>query len=299
MPPILYVILGLLSIIWGGSFFFIKVLLESYGPWSIAFLRCLFGVLALAVVLLIRREKLQLKQGPWKAFVLVGLLNSAVPWALIGYSETRISSSLASVLNASTPIWTLLLGFLFFRLSTTRYQWIGIMTGFLGILILADIEWTKFKINDPWGFSAMLLVTFCYGWAAQISRRHFQTISVYQISFITLSIGTIVSGIFAVFIESPQWDHLLEQGVFWSLIGLGVFGSGIAYILFFYLIQKGSAEFATTVTYLVPPFAILWGSTFLNEKIPVSLLVGLSLILFGVFIIGHKKREKVEVKALS
>jgi drug/metabolite transporter (DMT)-like permease len=87
------------------------------------------------------------------------------------------------------------------------------------------------------------------------------------------------------------WERLLDPGVFGSLIGIGVFGSGIAHILFFYLIQKGSAEFATLVTYLVPPFAILWGYTFLKEEISISLVFGLSLILCGVSIAGRKKRN--------
>lgn len=291
MPPILLIILGILSLIWGSSFFFIKVLLDSFEPWSIAFLRSLFGVISLVVVLLFRREKWHLKELPWKVLIGVGLLNCSVPWTLIAFSEMRISSGLASVLNASTPIWTLLIGILFYRLSTTRFQWIGIAVGFIGILILADINWSQFTITDPWGFSAMLLATLCYGWAAQLTKRHLQSISVYHLTFITLSVGMIISGIITFFTGSLQWSLLLEPVVFGSLIGIGVFGSGIAYILFFYLIQKGSAEFATLVTYLVPPFAILWGFTLLEEEISLSLFFGLSLILFGVFIAGRKKRS--------
>lgn len=292
MPLLLYVLLGLLSLIWGASFFFIKVLLESFGPWSVTFLRCLFGVLTLLVILLIRREKIQFNQIPWKIIIVVGILNSAFPWALIAFSETRISSSMAAVLNASTPIWTLIIGLLFFRISSSIYQFIGIIIGFLGILILFDIDWSTFQMTESLAVGAMILVTLFYGISSQLSKRHLQTISVYQIAFITLTVGAITSGSAAMFFETPVWSQLADPVVFWSLIGLGSLGSGIAYIIFFVLIQKGSAEFATLVTYLVPPFAIMWGYIFLNETLTLSLFVGLFVILLGVFISGRKKKLK-------
>lgn len=292
MPLLLYVLLGLLSLIWGASFFFIKVLLESFGPWSVTFLRCLFGVLTLLVILLIRREKIQFNQIPWKIIIVVGILNSAFPWALIAFSETRISSSMAAVLNASTPIWTLIIGLLFFRISSSIYQFIGIIIGFLGILILFDIDWSTFQMTESLAVGAMILVTLFYGISSQLSKRHLQTISVYQIAFITLTVGAITSGSAAMFFETPAWSQLGDPVVFWSLIGLGSLGSGIAYIIFFVLIQKGSAEFATLVTYLVPPFAIMWGYIFLSETLTLSLFVGLFVILLGVFISGRKKKLK-------
>lgn len=292
MPLLLYVLLGLLSLIWGASFFFIKVLLESFGPWSVTFLRCLFGVLTLLVILLIRREKIQFNQIPWKIIIVVGILNSAFPWALIAFSETRISSSMAAVLNASTPIWTLIIGLLFFRISSSIYQFIGIIIGFLGILILFDIDWSTFQMTESLAVGAMILVTLFYGISSQLSKRHLQTISVYQIAFITLTVGAITSGSAAMFFETPAWSQLADPVVFWSLIGLGSLGSGIAYIIFFVLIQKGSAEFATLVTYLVPPFAIMWGYIFLSETLTLSLFVGLFVILLGVFISGRKKKLK-------
>lgn len=296
MPLLLYVLLGLLSLIWGASFFFIKVLLESFGPWSITFLRCLFGVLTLLVIMLIRREKIQFNNIPWKILIIVGLLNSAFPWTLIAFSETKLSSSMAAVLNASTPIWTLIIGLLFFRISSSIYQFIGIIIGFLGILILVDIDWSTFQMTESLAVGAMILVTLFYGVSSQLSKRHLQSTSVYQIAFITLVVGMVTSGSAALFFEAPVWNQLGDPVVFFSLIGLGSLGSGIAYIIFFLLIQKGSAEFATLVTYLVPPFAIMWGYIFLSETLSISLFVGLIVILAGVFISGRKKKtEKLKV----
>jgi drug/metabolite transporter (DMT)-like permease len=296
MPLLLYVLLGLLSLIWGASFFFIKVLLESFGPWSITFLRCLFGVLTLLVIMLIRREKVQFNHIPWKILIIVGLLNSAFPWTLIAFSETKISSSMAAVLNASTPIWTLIIGLLFFRISSSIYQFIGIIIGFLGILILVDIDWSTFQMTESLAVGAMILVTLFYGISSQLSKRHLQSTSVYQTALITLVVGMVTSGSAAVFFETPTWNQVVDPIVFFSLVGLGSLGSGIAYIIFFALIQKGSAEFATLVTYLVPPFAIMWGYIFLSETLSLSLFVGLFVILAGVFISGRKKKTaKVKV----
>jgi drug/metabolite transporter (DMT)-like permease len=296
MPAILYVLLGLLSLIWGGSFFFIKILLESFGPWSITFIRCFFGVVTLLAIIIVKREKFQLKALPWKALIIVGLLNSAIPWTLIAFSETRISSSLAAVLNASTPLWTLIIGILFFRLSATIYQFIGIVVGFCGIIILVNIDWRHFHMSDSIAFGAMILVTLCYGLSSQLSKRHFQSISSYQVALVTLVVGAVTTGGFALYQENPVWSNLLEPSVFLAFIGLGSLGSGIAYILFFTLIRKGTAEFASLVTYLVPPFAIFWGYVFLGENLYLSLFIGLLFILFGVFISGKRKKAKVIIQ---
>jgi drug/metabolite transporter (DMT)-like permease len=296
MPAILYVLLGLLSLIWGGSFFFIKILLESFGPWSITFIRCFFGVVTLLAIIVVKREKLHLKALPWKALIIVGLLNSAIPWTLIAFSETRISSSLAAVLNASTPLWTLIIGILFFRLSATIYQFIGIVAGFCGIIILVNIDWRNFHMSDSLAFGAMILVTLCYGLSSQVSKRHFQSISSYQVALVTLLVGAVTTGGFALYQETTVWSNLLEPSVFLAFIGLGSLGSGIAYILFFTLIKKGNAEFASLVTYLVPPFAIFWGYIFLGENLYLSLFIGLLFILFGVFISGKRKKAKVIIQ---
>jgi drug/metabolite transporter (DMT)-like permease len=296
MPMLLYVLLLALSLIWGASFFFIKVLVESFGPISVAFLRCLFGLITILLILLIKREKIAFSQVPWVPVIAVGFLNTSIPWVLLAYSEMSISSSLASVLNASTPIWTLIIGIVIFKLRSNWYQFIGIMIGFVGILILVDIDYNNVFNSDSLAFVAMIIVTLCYGLSAQISKRYLQTLSVYQICAITLAIGTISSGSASVLFESPSFGLLLNLTIFWSLIGLGAIGSGIAYIIFFMLIQKGSAEFATLVTYLVPPFAILWGFLFLDETIELTLFIGLALILVGVFVSGRKKKINEEIQ---
>ncbi|HEY8342845.1 MAG TPA: DMT family transporter, partial [Calditerricola sp.] len=107
--------LGLLSLIWGGSFFFIKILLAAMGPLSVAFFRTAFGLAAVAALVAVLRAPIRWRAISWPTAAVVALLNTAVPWALIAYGETRLTSNLTSVLNASTPIWTALVGLLAFR----------------------------------------------------------------------------------------------------------------------------------------------------------------------------------------
>lgn len=289
MPRILYVFLGSLSLIWGGSFFFIKVLLTHFGPWSIAFLRSGFGIVTILVIMLLLRKPLELRQLPWKPLIIVGLFNTAVPWALIGFSETRVTSSMASVLNATTPLWTMIVGFLLFHIKGTRNQWLGMAVGFCGLLVLLDINPVNFISIDPLGFFGMLAATFFYGLSSHVLKRKVHGVSMYQTALSTLIVGNVASGIVAFGFESLTFVPLFQDpNVIWALLGLGTLGSGVAYILFYHLVQAGSAEFASMVTYLVPVTAILWGYLLLDESIHWTLVAGLGFILSGVFLAGRK-----------
>ncbi|NDI34974.1 DMT family transporter [Chengkuizengella sediminis] len=289
MPRILFIVLILLSLIWGGSFYFIKILLEDFGPWSIAFLRSSFGLVTIVLIMLILRKPFELRKMPWAPLTIMASINTAIPWAFIAFSETRLSSSMASVLNATTPLWTIIVGIIFFRAATNRMQWLGIGIGLIGIIILLDINPVHIISVDILGFVCMIAATLCYAFGSQLSKRLLKGLSMYQITFCTLFIGALGSGSIALSVESISISHLVSWTNISVLIGLGVFGSGIAYILFYYLVQKGSAEFATMVTYLVPGTAIIWGYTLLGEEVKWSLLVGLVFVLGGVFLSSRKQ----------
>ncbi|OXM17094.1 DMT family transporter [Paenibacillus herberti] len=287
MPRTLYVALILLSLIWGGSFFFIKVLLEEAGPWTIAFLRGAMGLVTIILIMLVLRKPFGLRSIPWLPMVIMSCFNTVVPWALIAFSETRITSGVASVLNATTPLWTIIVGTLFFGAAAGRKQWLGMLVSLAGIMILLGINPATLISVDGLGFVCMLAATLFYGIGSQLSKR-LTGLSMYQATFGMLLCATVAGGM-AAFVLEPFPTHVITSGAFLtSLVGLGVVGSGIAYIIFFYLIQKGSPEFATMVTYLVPVSAILWGYVLLNEEIHWNLLAGLAVILTGVFLATRK-----------
>ncbi|OEF99700.1 hypothetical protein BHF71_07680 [Vulcanibacillus modesticaldus] len=293
MTSLLYLGLLILSLIWGASFFFIKVLLSFYNPLAIVFFRSLFGIVIILSIMLFTHKPLLPPRKVWKVLILIGVINSVIPWSLIGYSEKEISSSLASILNATTPIWTFIIGVLLFSSKVSKIQIIGVITGFLGIFILLDIDLSQLAISNFYGFMGMILAAIFYGFSSQISRKYFKEISTFQISLYTLLTSALFSGIIIIFTDSFHWTILLtEPKVLLSFLGLGSLGTGLALIIYYYLIQNGGAEFASLVTYLVPVTALFWGALLLNEEIKPSMLIGLLLILIGVYISGKNKTKE-------
>lgn len=296
MARSLYVALILLSLIWGGSFFFIKNLLHDFGPWGIAFLRSSFGFLFISMIMLIMRKPFGLRDIRWLAAFTVGMINMAVPWTLIGFSETRLASSMASVLNATTPIWTMIVGLLFFGSVFRRIQWFGMGLALVGLLVLLGIRPGSMLSVDPVGFAFMIGATLCYAVGSQLSKRLMGGLTMYQLTFGTLLGAMLGSGILALATEGVNVAKIAEPANLLGLLGLGVFGSGVAYILFNYMVLKGSPEFATSVTYLVPATAMIWGYSFLHEPVGWSLIIGLILILSGVAIASRQRRREPAIK---
>ncbi|WP_421616808.1 DMT family transporter [Brevibacillus sp. TJ4] len=290
----LFLALLLLSLMWGGSFFFIKILLPDFEPLPISFLRSGFGLATIVLIMLVTRQKFGWKSIPWPLMIVVGLVNTAVPWTLIGLSETKLTSSMASVLNATTPLWTMVVGILFFKAASNFVQWLGIAIAFVGILVLVDVNPESFVSVDLVGLFCMLTATLCYGIGTQLSRR-LSGLTLYQTTFGTLLTTTLATGIASLLWADADWAQVAAWHNLGALVGLGVFGSGVAYILFYYLVQKGSPEFATLVTYLLPVTAIIWGYTLLDEAITWNLLAGMMLVLCGVFVAGRKANKAAVV----
>ncbi|HEX6923769.1 MAG TPA: DMT family transporter [Bacillales bacterium] len=288
----LYAALISLSLIWGTSFLFIKVLVSYTEPWEIVFLRCLLGAIPLYVILIVKTTKETWRNLPWRALLIAGVLNAAIPWTLIALSETTIKSSTAAVLNATTPIWTSLMGFALFSVFLAKRQWIGILIGFIGILILMDFDLSGFLSENFVGVGTMILAPLCYGFSNQFVKRFLGEVPVLIIAAGTLTVGYILTGIFSVATSGfpthvfTSWEPLL------SILVLGVFGSGIAYLLNFYMIQKGGPEFASFVTYLVPISAMFWGWFILDEPLSAHLIIGLLFIFGGVYLSGKKTKKK-------
>lgn len=288
----LFSALIVLSMIWGTSFLFIKVLLVSMVPAAVVFGRCLFGSIILFLIVLFRKERIKIKKLPWLPLVLVGLTNNVLPWLLISTSETLLSSGMASIINATTPIWTLLIGFFLFSSILRKSQWIGIMIGFIGIYILSDFKWGELYSGNLMGILLMTGATFCYGIGSHLTKKYLVQLSVLETSFFTLIISTMISFLILL-VSSPQsLSSFIKLTTVGPFIGLGALGSGVAYLLYYYLVKKGSPEFASLVTYLVPVSAVFWGTFLLKEKIHLSMIVGLLVIFFGVYISSNKPREK-------
>ncbi|MCA1041012.1 DMT family transporter [Bacillus infantis] len=282
-----------LSLIWGTSFLFIKILLHDLGPEAVVFGRCLFGAAVLWGISFIKREKIQWKRLPFRMLFLVGLINNALPWYFISKSETAISSSMASVINATTPIWTIIIGWLFFGSKLRKSQWAGILIGFFGIFILSGFRTGDLAEGNTAGIVFMSMAAFCYGLGTHLSKKHLEGVSVLQISLFTLTSAALASGLYTGIASPSAIPLLFAPERLGSLFVLGALGSGAAYLLYYFLVQKGSPEFASLVTYIVPVSAIAWGYFLLGEHIKPGMAVGLAVIFLGIYISSYKvKREK-------
>ncbi|UAL50656.1 DMT family transporter [Metabacillus dongyingensis] len=280
-----------LSLIWGLSFVFMKWLLPPAGVWGIVFLRCIAGAIILLPVLVWRRREIKGRL-PWKALIVVGIFNCGLAWGLIPLSETVIDSTTASILNATTPIWTGLIGFILFSYRLTSRQWIGILIGFFGILMLMDFQFGQLFGKNFIGIGTMLAAAICYGLAGQLTKRFLSEIGVLVITTSTLLTGALVGLIGMLLTEPFKLDLLLDPLPFFAVIGLGCFGSGLGQLIYFYINKNGSPELAATVTYMIPGSAIIWGYFLLEETITPNIIVGLLIIFAGVYLSSNKSKYK-------
>ncbi|MBX0359586.1 DMT family transporter [Halobacillus sp. Nhm2S1] len=290
----LYGALLSLSLIWGLSFVFIETLIGTAGVWGTVFLRCLAGAVILLPLVLNKWRKHQLPRTiPWGVLIIIGVFNAGLPWGLIALSQTVLTSNTAAVLNATTPIMTGLIGFLAFSVLLNKWQWIGIVVGFIGILVLTGFEFENIHSGPFIGIGTMILATSCYGFVSHFTRRHLRGFDVILLTAVALLVGAVV-GLTGILWTQPTVFTTIGQNMnvtfIISVIGLGCVGSGIAHLLFYYMIDRGSAEFASMVTYLVPVTALFWGHLLLGEPVTSQLLIGLGVIFAGVYLSTRKKR---------
>ncbi|MDX5475585.1 MAG: DMT family transporter [Bacillaceae bacterium] len=292
-----------LSLIWGLSFVFVETIIITAGVWGTVFLRCIAGAFILFPFLLLKIKKKEVrKELPWKALVIAGVFNAGLPWGLIALSQTQITSNTAAVLNALTPILTGLIGFMVFSILLNRQQWGGIFLGFVGILILMNFNVKELFSNNFIGIGTMILATTCYGFATHFTKRYLSKVNVVILSFVTLIVGATIAGIGMIISEPMAIVNVMNANdwkLFISIFGLGCIGSGVAYLLYYYLINNGGAEFASTVTYLIPLTALFWGNVLLSEPVSKNLLLGLITIFLGVYLANRKSRVPNSIKVAS
>jgi drug/metabolite transporter (DMT)-like permease len=284
-------------LIWGLSFVFMKWLLEPAGVWGIVFLRCVAGAIILLPVLWLKRKEVKGKLS-WKWLIIVGIFNCGLAWGLIPLSETVINSTTASILNATTPIWTGLIGLILFSYVLTGRQWIGILIGFFGILVLMDFQFGRLFGQDFVGIGTMLVAAICYGLAGQLTKRFLSGIGVLVITTFTLLTGAVVGLIGMLLTEPFNPTLLLKPLPIFAVIGLGCFGSGLGQLIYFYINKNGSPELAATVTYLIPATAMIWGYVLLGEGITPNIIIGLLIIFIGVYL-SSRKSKGVKVRESS
>jgi drug/metabolite transporter (DMT)-like permease len=273
------VVLSLLALIWGSSFLFIKVAVDELAPATLVLGRVVFGALALGVfaaVTLGSRVARTEVGAHWRWLIVVGLVNTALPFWLLSWGETRVDSGLASIIQASVPIFVAVLAFAFFheqRVTGSRLA--GVAVGFVGVALLVGAQ-PEGKIL---GALAVVGMAACYGFGGLIVQRHLGEARPQIVALGTTAVAAVAmlpGGLAQAPHHVPGWQAIA------SVVVLGLVCTAIAYLLFFTLIASAGAAYASLVTYLVPPTALAYGAVFLDERFGAAAFGGLALILIGV-----------------
>lgn len=277
-----WLILIFLSLVWGCSFILIKKALITFDAPIVGALRIAISSIAFAPVVFNYRKEIDWTQ--WKKFLLIGLTGSGIPAFLFAYAQTEITSSVAGLLNSMTPIWTLIIGIILFKLRFNPLKMIGVILGFIGaVIIIIAAHDPKFGGNPMYGVLA-IIATVCYALSVNMVQGFFRKTR-----------PVLISAMSFFLIGPPVWIYLMfsdlksqflsnDYALFslFSVVALSLLGTVMASILFYILVQRTSAVFGSMVTYLMPFIVIIWG--FLDgEVITLLQLMGMGTILIGVY----------------
>ncbi len=279
-----WMILVSLALIWGGAFFFIGVAVRHVPPLTYVLLRLSIAAAALWLFLRIKRQRLDLPSGAWGAIFLLALLNNALPFALFGWSQTHIASGLASILNATTPIWGVVVAhFLTHDERMSPRKIAGVLLGFGGVAVMIGPSLLSSLGSSALAQLACVTASLSYALAAVWARR-FRTMGVSPLSVTTgqLTAGAAMMLPVALLVDKP-WTHAFPPLTAWgAIISLALLCTAFGYVLYFRLIETSGATNALLVTLLVPPVAILLGGMFLGEQLAPQDFAGLALIALGL-----------------
>ena len=261
MKSIYLLALLLLAAIWGSSFLFMRVAVVDFGPFALNLIRVGLAALILMPVFL-KKDARQTFKKHWKSFMLIGVSNFAIPFTFLSYTSITLNAGTTSLINATTPIFTALIGALFFTQKITLTQVIGLVFGFFGIYIISQNALSVDLSQGLLAIFAGLIATCGYGLTINYSKKHLQ-----DVGAIELTAGGLLFG--ALYLIVPgviYWPETTPSLSNWlSAISLAVFCTAISLVLFFQIIKKIGALTSSSVTFLIPIFAILWGSIFLGR----------------------------------
>jgi drug/metabolite transporter (DMT)-like permease len=269
-----------LVLVWGCSFLFNELALRSFSPIAVAFGRISLGALTLVIVLLVMRQPIRLQRSELKDLVVVAAIITAVPFTLIAFAQTRVTSILAGLLNATTPLWVAVFVAVLIPLErATRQQRLGLLLGFVGIGVLLGV-WDVDTL-DMVGILAMLGATACYGFGTAWMRWRLadSSLSGASLSGVQLVLATAI--VLPVVPLGGAPSEIRPESVL-ALIGLGALGAGLAYVLFWRVVRTAGPTIAATVTYLIPLVSTTLGILVLGEQLTWNQPVGGAIALVGV-----------------
>jgi drug/metabolite transporter (DMT)-like permease len=290
-----WLMLFLLSVLWGGSFFFVGIAVVELPPLTIVSLRLVLAALTLWLVMVCMGQRLPRSLNVWGAFFVMGLFNSAIPFSLIVWGQTHIASGLASVLNATTPLFTVIMAGVFLadeRISSRKI--ISIVIGFIGVVILIGPSSLDGLGVNVFAQLAVLGAAASYGISGVYGRR-FKQMKIPPLATATgqLITSSLVLLPISILVERPDQLMLPSASVWLAVIALAVFSTALAYIIYFRLLSSSGITNLSMVTFLIPITAILLGVMVLDEVLRTEHLIGMFFIVASLLGIDGRLMNKV------
>jgi drug/metabolite transporter (DMT)-like permease len=279
---------GALSLIWGSSFLWIKIAVQEVGPMTLVAFRLLFGLLALLIAARVTRQRLQVSRRDLPFYAIVAVLNTALPFTLISWGETRIDSGIAAILNGTMPLFVLVLAH--FWLQDERITWMrlaGLLAGFGGVGLIVGLGAAGVFEGNRLGQLAVLGGAMSYALANTYSRRYLRNRQPLAQATMTVLVADILLWASAAAFERPL--TLPQLPISWvAMLWLGLLGTGIAYLLYFYLINTWGSTRSSLVTYAMPVIGVALGVSFLAEPLDARMMLGTLLVVAGVVLVNRK-----------
>lgn len=281
-----FVYLGILALVWGSSFILIKRGLIGLTPFQLGSLRMVFAGLFLLLIGFNSLKQIQLRH--WKYLALTACFGTFIPVYLFSFAQTEISSTISAILNSLTPLNTLLLGILLFKIDFQRRQIYGVFFGLVGSALLI-LNGAATHPDQDYRYAVLLIIaSVCYALNVNFIKRYLSDLSPLSITtgnFVVLLVPAFVVLFFSGFFDAVQVEQTQDVIIYIAI--LGVVGTALANILFYKLIQISSPVFASSVTYLIPVVAFMWGLVD-HEGLTVIQFLGAAVIMFGVYLSAKK-----------
>ena len=282
MGPFEWLLLVTLSVLWGGSFFFSKIALYELPPFTVVLARVSIAAVVLNFVVIATGHRMPFSLKIWGLFFVMGVLNNLIPFSLIFWGQTRISSSLASILNAATPIWTVLLAhFLTKDEKLTPSRLLGAILGFSGVVVMIGPDALTGLGSNVLAQMAVIGATVSYAFAGIFGKR-FKEIPPYIIASGQITCTTIMMIPIVLWFDHPWLLPLPGLKTWGALLGLALLSTSVAYVIYFRLLATAGATNLLLVTFLIPVSASFLGMTILSERLDFCHFIGMILIGLGL-----------------
>jgi drug/metabolite transporter (DMT)-like permease len=282
-----WALLGVLSVLWGGSFFFNGVALRELPPFTLVFLRVALAAVSLLPVLRIYRIGFPKGLSGWQPYFAIALLNNVLPFSLIVMGQTYIPSGLASILNATTPLFTVLVMAAAGDEKLLMRRIAGVLTGLIGVIILRGQD-LGFKTSEGTGILLCLAGAFSYGLAALYARRRLANSPPLATASFQLMASSLMMAIVAAAFERP-WQLAMPGATTWlAVAGLATLSTALAYIVFFQILRRSGPSNVMLVTLLIPVTAILLGYLVLGESVSAREIIGAAVIGSALLLIDGR-----------